>query len=86
VPEIKGNEIRYVEQIGKGCFGTVFLGECRGKTVAVKKLNTQRFDKKALEEFKKEVAVFTCVAKLFPLLTIKASSASQCCFVYGCLH
>lgn len=59
VPEIKSEEIRYVEQIGRGCFGTVFLGECRGKTVAVKKLNTQRFSEKVLEEFKKEVAVFT---------------------------
>lgn len=60
VPEIKGIEIRYLEQIGRGCFGTVFLGHCRGKTVAVKRLNTQRFDKKVLEDFKKEVAVFTC--------------------------
>lgn len=32
VPEIKGTEIKYIEQIGRGCFGTVFVGECRGKT------------------------------------------------------
>ena len=35
-PEIKYDEIEFGELIGKGCFGSVWKGRCRGVEVAIK--------------------------------------------------
>jgi serine/threonine protein kinase len=58
-PEIQDNEIELIEELGSGCFGKVYLGKCRGKDVAIKKLHSQRLDEKTLRDFKKEVEVMT---------------------------
>jgi hypothetical protein len=58
--------------LGTGSFGTVFRAELHGKDVAVKKLSTQKFDEKTLEEFRKEVAIMRysfCLMLLFALNT-----------------
>jgi len=62
VPEIDPNELVVKSKIGGGQFGDVFLGTCRGKTVAIKKLHAKQFEAKLLEEFRKEVAILTYVA------------------------
>jgi len=54
-PEIRKEEIEYLEKIGGGCFGHVFRGKCRGKEVAVKKLFRQDMNEQTLASFKKEV-------------------------------
>lgn len=35
-PEIRFEELEFHEKIGKGCFGSVFKGKCRGISVAIK--------------------------------------------------
>eukprot|EP01087_Luapelamoeba_hula_P020947 TRINITY_DN7230_c0_g1_i2.p1 TRINITY_DN7230_c0_g1~~TRINITY_DN7230_c0_g1_i2.p1 ORF type:complete len:1005 (-),score=128.15 TRINITY_DN7230_c0_g1_i2:404-3418(-) len=45
--------------LGTGSFGTVFKAQLHGKDVAVKKLSTQKFDEKTLDEFRKEVAIMS---------------------------
>jgi len=60
-PEIGFNEIKLLEEVGKGNFGRVFRGNCRGKIVAVKQLFAKDLESKMLEEFRKEIAVLTCV-------------------------
>lgn len=60
-PEIRSDELKFLQQLGSGSFGSVFLGECRGETVAIKKLHATNFSQLQLSEFKKEVAIFTCV-------------------------
>jgi len=45
--------------LGTGSFGTVFKAELHGKPVAVKKLSTQKFDDKTLDDFRKEVAIMS---------------------------
>lgn len=37
--------------------GTVFVGKCRGITVAIKKLNELTLDDELLEDFRKEVNI-----------------------------
>jgi hypothetical protein len=48
-------ELKYFHKVGGGCFGNVFLGECRGIKVAIKKLFKQDLNSNSLNEFKKEV-------------------------------
>lgn len=64
VPEIGPDELIFKSKIGGGQFGDVFLGTCRGKTVAIKKLHAKQFEAKLLEEFRKEVAILTFVLPL----------------------
>jgi len=56
-PEIAPHEIEYLEEIGRGCFGSVHRGKCRGKEVAIKQLFKQELTQKAMEEFRKEIDI-----------------------------
>eukprot|EP01103_Thecamoeba_quadrilineata_P019190 TRINITY_DN7669_c0_g1_i1.p1 TRINITY_DN7669_c0_g1~~TRINITY_DN7669_c0_g1_i1.p1 ORF type:complete len:518 (+),score=108.01 TRINITY_DN7669_c0_g1_i1:27-1580(+) len=56
-PEIRSDEIEYLERIGNGCFGNVFRGRCRGKEVAIKVLYDQDLNDSALLNFQKEVEI-----------------------------
>lgn len=64
VPEIGPDELTLKAKIGGGQFGDVFIGSCRGKTVAIKKLHAKQLEAKMLEEFRKEVAILTCDTRL----------------------
>jgi len=57
-PEVDNKEIKMLEEIGRGNFGKVFKGQCRGKIVAVKQLNSD-LKGKQMEDFRKEVSVLT---------------------------
>jgi len=57
VPDIGSSELKTLDKIGSGCFGTVFRGTCRGKVVAIKKLHQQDLEENVMEEFKKEIAI-----------------------------
>lgn len=56
VPRLEKEEIIKKEVIGKGMFGVVWLGTCRGMDVAVKILHAQDMDDNGLKEFEKEVS------------------------------
>jgi len=58
-PEIDPSEIEELEIIGEGSFGKVYIGRCRGKDVAIKKLNKPITDTKTLKTFKDEVGVMS---------------------------
>jgi len=51
--------VRPGNSLGTGSFGTVFKAFLHGKAVAVKKLFTQKFDEKTLEDFRREVAIMS---------------------------
>jgi len=59
--DIEGKELAYGNNVGKGQYGTVFVGKCRGIEVAIKKLKMQELEKETLEDFKKEVAILRAV-------------------------
>ena len=54
-------EIQQEKELGKGSFGTVFLGKLKGQVVAVKKLLQQTLDEKSLESFKSEIEIMRFV-------------------------
>eukprot|EP01099_Mayorella_cantabrigiensis_P001703 TRINITY_DN1755_c0_g2_i1.p1 TRINITY_DN1755_c0_g2~~TRINITY_DN1755_c0_g2_i1.p1 ORF type:complete len:532 (-),score=88.92 TRINITY_DN1755_c0_g2_i1:288-1883(-) len=56
-PIILSQEITYIEKIGGGQYGSVFLGTCRGKEVAIKKFFKQDLAEKSVTDFKKEVEI-----------------------------
>lgn len=58
-PSIQPNEVIFEKSIGKGSFGEVFKGTCRGQVVAVKVLNKQNLPEKALREFEREVILIS---------------------------
>lgn len=93
VPEIEPNELVLKNKIGGGQFGDVFIGTCRGKTVAIKKLHAKQFEAKMLEEFKKEVAILTCapclswfMSSLSSNVNIKTFASPKCGTFYGRVH
>jgi hypothetical protein len=61
---IEPGELVLQEKIGKGNFGVVWKGKCRGVDVAIKKLHAESFDPNTLEEIKKEVALMTYAVML----------------------
>jgi serine/threonine protein kinase len=58
--DISPFELQYGQRIGKGQYGTVYLGKCRGIQVAIKKLNDVNLDEETLEDFRKEVNILRC--------------------------
>eukprot|EP01099_Mayorella_cantabrigiensis_P002547 TRINITY_DN2111_c0_g2_i1.p1 TRINITY_DN2111_c0_g2~~TRINITY_DN2111_c0_g2_i1.p1 ORF type:complete len:526 (+),score=124.20 TRINITY_DN2111_c0_g2_i1:81-1580(+) len=58
---ISPDEIEYGKRIGEGIYGTVFLGRCRGKEVAIKKLKQQQLDPETLEDLRKEIEIMTAI-------------------------
>jgi len=49
-------QIEIGAEIGRGAYGTVFRGKWRGSTVAVKQLNLEKTDQRAIEDFIKEAS------------------------------
>lgn len=83
---IEPGELVLQEKIGKGNFGVVWKGKCRGVDVAIKKLHAESFDPNTLEEIKKEVALMTYALSLFivaSFLICQASTSSQHHSVHG---
>lgn len=67
--EIDDSEIKLIKPLGQGCYGAVYLGECRGTTVAVKVPHIQELSKEELADLRKEIQIMACVAFFFTLLT-----------------
>ena len=57
--EISASELTQISPLGSGAFGEVFLGECRGIQVAIKRLKTQKHSGEVLETFQKEVVMMS---------------------------
>jgi hypothetical protein len=57
VPQIEPDEIRLRGKLGAGCFGTVYVGECRSIEVAVKVPKKQDLSTRTLRNFCKEVEI-----------------------------
>lgn len=60
VPLIQRNEIRLGQLVGKGQYGRVYRGICRGEAVAVKELDDiSRIEAKVLADFQREVVIMS---------------------------
>jgi len=55
--EIDNAEIKLVKQLGSGCFGTVYLGECRETQVAVKVPHVQDLSQEDLNDLRREIQI-----------------------------
>jgi serine/threonine protein kinase len=58
-PEIDPSEIEIGHVLGDGSFGTVYMGHCRQKAVAVKKLLKQNLSEQDLEDFRREIEILS---------------------------
>eukprot|EP00013_Stygamoeba_regulata_P025087 CAMPEP_0177645050 /NCGR_PEP_ID=MMETSP0447-20121125/9037_1 /TAXON_ID=0 /ORGANISM="Stygamoeba regulata, Strain BSH-02190019" /LENGTH=607 /DNA_ID=CAMNT_0019147497 /DNA_START=249 /DNA_END=2072 /DNA_ORIENTATION=+ len=59
-PKIAREDIKLIERMGRGCFGTVYGGKCRNANVAIKIPNNQdEITAEKLEEFTKEVEIMS---------------------------
>ncbi len=72
---IKFSELKFVQKIGEGGFGQVFLGLWNGKYVAIKKFNTKEkhSGKNSLNKFIKEINVISNLRHPNVVLYIGAS-------------
>lgn len=61
IPEEK---IELKRVLGKGAYGVVYLGNCYGATVAVKKLLNKKLDQDKLAELKKEIDIMRYLSRL----------------------
>lgn len=61
---IQPEEITFIKEIGKGSYGTVHLGTCRGISVAIKQLNTDRVSEREVREFKLEASIGIFIFKI----------------------
>ena len=59
IPEEK---IELKRVLGKGAYGTVYLGNCYGSTVAVKKHQNKKLGQDKLAELKKEIDIMRYLA------------------------
>ncbi|KAL6062209.1 Dual specificity protein kinase [Balamuthia mandrillaris] len=57
--EIEPQEIHLMEELGGGCFGKVWRGECFAKPVAVKVPHVQKLDKDQLESLRSEIHIMS---------------------------
>ena len=55
--EIPDSDIHLLRQLGAGCFGTVYKGECRETIVAVKIPLTQDLSAEELKDFRNEIQI-----------------------------
>jgi serine/threonine protein kinase len=56
-PDVSSNEVQMNKKIGEGQFGAVYLGKCRGVSVAVKVLHATDMSQEDIDDFKKEVGI-----------------------------
>eukprot|EP01102_Stenamoeba_stenopodia_P018241 TRINITY_DN6667_c0_g2_i1.p1 TRINITY_DN6667_c0_g2~~TRINITY_DN6667_c0_g2_i1.p1 ORF type:complete len:585 (+),score=105.90 TRINITY_DN6667_c0_g2_i1:226-1980(+) len=73
--EIAASEIQMTKVIGKGSYGTVYEGVCRGHIVAVKRLHRQDLSEDSLRLFRQEVGI---MSKLFhPNIVLYMGACSE---------
>jgi serine/threonine protein kinase len=60
-PEILPHEINKVKKLGKGNYGQVWLGSCRGDNVAIKLLSNKLVDEDTINEFKNECEILMAI-------------------------
>eukprot|EP01120_Amphizonella_sp_Union-15-10_P007506 TRINITY_DN2538_c0_g1_i1.p1 TRINITY_DN2538_c0_g1~~TRINITY_DN2538_c0_g1_i1.p1 ORF type:complete len:499 (-),score=110.21 TRINITY_DN2538_c0_g1_i1:204-1700(-) len=80
-PEIHPSEIQRLNEIGRGSFGSVIRGKCRGKDVAIKVLHKPITDEKTLTAFKKEVAIMSTIFHPNICLFMGACTMPGCFFI-----
>ena len=57
--DINWNDVKIGKKIGQGGYGAVYLGEWKGRNVAIKKLFRDEVDESELETFRKEIEIMS---------------------------
>eukprot|EP01095_Lingulamoeba_sp_RSL-Kostka_P011392 TRINITY_DN4306_c0_g1_i1.p1 TRINITY_DN4306_c0_g1~~TRINITY_DN4306_c0_g1_i1.p1 ORF type:complete len:577 (-),score=183.46 TRINITY_DN4306_c0_g1_i1:103-1800(-) len=78
VPHIGIKEIKLIKLLGKGCFGKVYLGNCRAIEVAVKVPNKQKLSAKVMKNFIAEVEIMSSIYHPNVCLFMGACTAPGC--------